>query len=185
MKQILKYIFLLSISIFLLGFIAIYFLKKSISHNLELKKSIVENSWRIFNDKLNERDKVFSSLSLNNPDSLEYLINKSISQRVNKDNSVEIVFNEYKLNEFIMRQNLSSNNSISTINNSLNNLKTKYTSAVQDYNIYISTFPNFIIAKREGYTKSKRFDFVYGQDNADPIKKSKELPEWAKNVDTN
>ena len=51
-------------------------------------------------------------------------------------------------------------------------------------NEYISIFPNFIIAKRNGFKKKKYFSIRYGINNEDPIVKSKELPEWAIGVDT-
>ena len=177
-------ILIIIISIFLLGFISIYIFKNRVSSNLESKNIAVRNSWKFFNDKLCERDSLLNSQSLMKSDSLNYLLNKSRSERTNKDNSIEIVFNEYQLNKFLMENVSETDTKILELNNSLNTLKTNYNSVVKDYNLYFSIFPNFIVAKKMHIKRAKYFEIEYGKVNENPIKKSEELPDWAKNIDT-
>jgi hypothetical protein len=170
--------------IFFLGFACIFFFKKTVVENLKLKDKEVKNSWNSFNVKLTERDSVLNSQMLAYPDTLKYLITRSVSERADKDNSIEIVYDEYLLNNFIIRHLSEKDKKILEINKSLNALEENYNVIVKNYNVYISTFPNFIIAKKENFKKALYFNIEYGKDNEDPIKKSKELPEWAKGIDT-
>ena len=66
----------------------------------------------------------------------------------------------------------------------LNILAGNYNSVVRDFNLYYSMFPNFFFAKEKHLKREKYFEIEYGKENEDPIVKSKEIPEWAKNVDT-
>jgi outer membrane receptor protein involved in Fe transport len=66
----------------------------------------------------------------------------------------------------------------------LNGLMNEYNSSVKNYNVYYTIFPHFIFAKRKGFKRDKYLTIEYGKENQDPIEKSKEVPEWAKNVDT-
>ena len=180
MKKLLQ----ITVLIFLLGFACIFFLKKTIADNFKLKDTEVKNSWNSFNMKLTERDSILNFQLLIDSDTLKYLVTKSISERANKDNSIEIVYTEYLLNDFIMRHLSEIDNKILETDKNLNALAENYNVMVKDYNVYLSTFPNFIIAKKENFKKASYFNIEYGKDNEDPIKKSKELPDWAKNVDT-
>lgn len=162
----------------------IFFLQKNISKNLEFKNNAVNNTWKAFNDKLTERDIILNSQSSLNSDTLKYLLNKSKSERLNKNNSLNIVFDEYLLNKIMMQHLAESDKTFVELNSNLNILKTNYNSVVKDYNVYFSIFPNFIIAKKRKFKKAYYFNIEYGKENEDPIKKSKELPEWAKNADT-
>ena len=184
MKKLEKYLLLLTISIFILGFICFYLLKKNISNNLETKSQNVKLSWQTFNDQLNERDSLLNTQVLNKTDSLYYYLGKSKSERKNESNSIEIVFDEYEINKYILEKFPISDENISKLNNSLNTFKTNFNSVVKDYNLYFSTFPNFFFAKKMNLHRAKYFEIEYGIENEDPIEKSKELPEWAKNVDT-
>lgn len=66
----------------------------------------------------------------------------------------------------------------------MNAIIDEYNDRTLDYNKYISIFPNFVFAKKNGFIKKKYFTIKYGIENEDPILKSKELPEWAKGIDT-
>jgi hypothetical protein len=179
-----RYLLVLIILIFILGFIYFYLLKKNISNNLEAKSQNVKQSWQTFNDQLNERDSLLNTQVLNRTDSLYYYLGKSKSERKNESNSIEIVFDEYKINKYILKKNPNSDENISKLNNSLNILMTNYNSVVKDYNLFFSTFPNFLFAKKMNLHRAKYFEMEYGVENEDPIEKSKKFPEWAKNVDT-
>jgi hypothetical protein len=73
---------------------------------------------------------------------------------------------------------LKSNDTLS------NAVADEYNNLVLDYNRYISFFPNFVFAKQNGFSKKKYFNIKYGIQNQDPNLHAKELPEWAKNIDT-
>jgi len=184
MRKFGKYILVILLSIFLLGFISFYGLKYSISKNLETKSLAVKNSWQTFNNKLSERDSLLVAKYSTASDSLKYLLNKSRNERLNKKNSLDIGFNEYQVNKFVMNQLQESDTNILDLNSGLNTLIIHYNSMVQDYNFYYSMFPNFFFAKKMKLKKEKYFEIEYGKENEDPIVKSRKFPEWAENVDT-
>jgi len=179
-----KYLLYILTSVLLLGLISLYAIQKNISNNLKVEKKVVEKAWLDFNEKLQERDMLFESQSKNNTDSLSILLLKSKSERTNKNNSMEIVFKEYQLNEYITRNLLKTNKKIGPLNWQLNVLKNKYNATVKDYNIYFTVFPNFFVAKKMGLKKANYFEIMYGSENRNPILVANELPEWANNVDT-
>lgn len=184
MRKLGKYVFVILFSILLLGFISFYGLQYSISKNLETKNIAVINSWKAFTNKLTERDSLLVLKPLLKADSLKYILNKSSSERLNKSNSLEIVFYEYQLNRFIIKEFQGTDKNILGLDSSSNTLASIYNSVVRDFNLYYSVFPNFFFAKEKNLKSEKYFEIEYGKENEDPIKKSKEFPEWAKNVDT-
>jgi hypothetical protein len=111
-------------------------------------------------------------------------LQNSVHERKTKENNADLVFYEYKVNEFIMTH-FPDRRQVLDLNNKLNSDISKYNSETGEYNKYISIFPNFIIARKHNYHKAKYFDITYGNINKDPIQESKELPEWAKGIDTN
>ena len=182
--KIIKFFIKFIVTIFVIGFIVIYFVQKDTLNNLEERKKNVTSLSEKFDQKLNERDKLVLSFSSTNSDSLRYLIDKSKLDRKSKVNLLEIEFNEYKLNKFLMNKCPDLDEKTKSLYRELNKMTTEYNSAVKDYNVYYTIFPHFIIAKRKGFKRDKYLTIEYGKENRDPIEKSKELPEWAKNVDT-
>ncbi len=182
MRQLKKLI----ISILLLTvivFVAFYFYKKSVSDNLNLKKTNFTEVWNSYTSNLAIRDNLLIGLTPTNFDSLKYWLQKSILERHKKENNLDLVFYEYKINEIII-DSFPNHKQIADLNLKLNSDILKYNSLTQEYNKYFSIFPNFIIAKKYNYHKAKYFTIKYGEANEDPISKAKELPEWAKGVDT-
>ncbi len=164
-------------------FIAFYFYQKSVSDNLNQKNKNVTALWNNFKTDLSTRDSLLNILT-SNSDSLKYWLQNSIRERNKKENNLDLVFYEYKINEFIMTHFLNQNQ-VLDFSIKLNSDVSKYNSITREYNEYISSFPNFIVAKKHNYYRARYFNITYGNINKDPIQKSKELPEWAKGVDTN
>jgi hypothetical protein len=171
-------------TIIVIGLLTFYFVQRTTLKNLEERKNNVTSLWEKFDSKLNNRDKLILSLNLKNTDSLKYLIDKSKLGRKNKVKLLEFEFNEYKLNKFVLNNQPNKGTETESLYQELNEITTEYNSIVKDFNVYYSTFPNFIFAKRNGYKREKFLTIEYGKENQDPIEKSKEIPEWAKNVDT-
>ena len=182
--KIIKFIFTSLLTILFVGLIGLYFIRQNSLSNLEEKKNNVTVCWKEFDKKLNERDKVLLTLGLTNSDSLKFYIEQSRIERKNRSKTLEIEFKEYKLNDFLMRNGQDKINVTDSLFRELNNIRTEYNSYVQDFNLYYTMFPNIIFARQKGYKREKYFSLEYGAENQNPIEKSKEIPEWAQNVDT-
>ena len=162
---------------------AFYFYQKSVSNRLDQKNKNVTELWNDFKADLKTRDSLLS-VSISTCDSLKYWLQNSIHERETKENNPDLVFYEYKVNEIIMTH-FPNQKQVLDFNIKLNNDISKYNSMTREYNEYISIFPNFVVAKNHNYNRAKYFDITYGNINKDPTQKSKELPEWAKGIDTN
>lgn len=182
--KIIKFIISLLLTIFIVGLIGFYFIRQNSLSNLEEKKNKVNVCWKEFDNKLNERDKVLLTFGLTNTDSLKFYIEQSRIERENKSKTLEIEFNEYILNDFLLRNYQDKINVTDSLFRELNNIRTEYNSYVQDFNLYYTMFPNIIFARQKGYKREKFFGIEYGIENQNPIEKSKEIPEWAQKVDT-
>ena len=182
--KFIKFIITLLLIILIVGLIGFYFMRQNSLSNLEEKKNNVTVCWKEFDKNLNERDKLLLTFGLTNTDSLTFYIEQSRIERKNKSKTLEIEFNEYKLNDFLLRNYQDKDNITDSLFIELNNIRTKYNSYVQDFNIYYTMFPNIIFARQKGYEREKYFGIEYGKENQNPIEKSKEIPEWAQNVDT-
>lgn len=181
--QLLKKLVISILILTVLLFVAFNFYQRSISDNLKLKKSNFTEVWSSYTRNLAIRDDLLITLTSINFDSLKYWLQKSILERHKKENNLDLVFYEYKINEIII-DSFPNHKQIAELNLKLNNDIFNYNSKSQEYNKYISTFPNFIIARKYNYHKAKYFTINYGEANEDPKSKAKELPEWAKGMDT-
>ncbi len=181
--KLLKYFFggITLILIIIYGFW--FFFQKNIHKTFIERKVKVDSLWEDFKVDLDNRDNYFMNVRKNeNFDSIHHFITKSKRERKEKENTLEIIQNEYRVNKSMMH--FYPNEDICIINNSLNTKKEKYNEAVKSFNIFYFQIPNSIIARKYGLKTIKRFDLIYGEKNIDPLKKSKELPEWAKERDT-
>ena len=181
-------LFIILITIFLSNVV----IKSNISKN-EIK---VSESWHELFNVTTER---YSFLRKNIPqknDIYRQIINNEIKRAEFADyNSESYIQMEYLLNENLVNYFDTISNLTQEIedfglknicyNNELNKLIDKYNNSVKAHNIYISRFPNFIIAKRNNFNKKKYFAIKYGIRNDDPEMVRKEKPKWAENVDDN
>ena len=182
--KIIKFIITLLVTILIVGFIGFYFIRQNSLSNLEEKKNNVTVCWKVFDTKLNERDRILLKLSSTNSDSLKYYIEQSRIERKNKSKTLEIEFKEYKLNDFLLRNCQDKKNVTDSLFRELNNIRTEYNSYVQDFNLYYTMFPNIIFARQKDYKREKYFGVEFGVKNQNPIEKSEEIPEWAQKVGT-
>ena len=182
--KIIKFFITFVVAILLIGIIVFYYVQKSTLNNLEERKNNVTSLWEKFSKKLNERDKLILSVSPTNSDSLKYLIDKSKLNRKNSTNRLVFELYEYKLNKFLLDKCPDLETKTENLYRELNEITTEYNSSVIDYNIYYTMFPHFIFAKREGYKREKFLTIEYGKENQNPVEKSKEIPDWARDVDT-
>lgn len=202
MRRIIK-----TFSYFVLSFICIiiilsYIYNQQIKHNLERNETAVNNKWTEYFLYSSDRIKLAKTL-LKKKDS-DTLSQSNINQYIDRNISIRNMYRkeckldyvklEFDVNKSIVDLLDTTNenhnkyfvlkDSFLISNIKLNRLVDEYNKSVMYNNEYISIFPNFIIAKRNGFKKKKYFSIRYGINNEDPIVKSKELPEWAIGVDT-
>jgi len=182
--RLLKKLTILILTLTVILFVLVYFYQKSVSDNLNQSNKNLTEAWNSFSSDLVTRDNLLTGLTSTNFDSLKYWLQRSIAERNKKENNLDLVFYEYKINKIVM-DNFRNQKQVADLSIKLNSDISKYNSLTQEYNKYISIFPNFIIAKRHNYQRAKYFTIKYGKVNEDPVKKSEEIPEWAKGVDTN
>lgn len=188
----------LSISIFNLH-------RSSVIDSFESKTRILDSSWSKIFANSNERIVLLQSIvsKLENKniivDSLAILIEKyrKYENLYKKECTLDFVKLEFDLNKVYLEIMLHFKNDTlfeKNVKNALMQLQLNnkeanieidnYNNLTLRYNKYLSVFPNFIFAKKYGYSKRKYFIIKYGIENKDPIAKNKELPEWAKDIDT-
>jgi hypothetical protein len=181
-KRQLKAFPILILSMALIIFILIYSFERSISDNLGQQRKHVMGLWNNFKSDLSTRDSLLRDLT-SRPDSLNFWLIKSIRERKKEENDLDLIFYEYKINELLMTHT-SKQKQILKFNKTLNNDISKYNAMTLEYNKDFSSFPNFIVAKKQNFHRIKYFEIIYGNENKDPIERSKELPDWAKGIDT-
>ena len=202
MKKALKILFYTLISFITILFLFSYVYSLSVKSNLGKFEKDVNSKWVEY--FMNSTEKVKNTQEfINNPEyvipyrnAINQTIDRNLRERIKYSNECKLGFVEleYELNKTMMSLLDSTNINLSkyktfknifiTSNDKLNALIAEYNNAVLSYNLYISTFPNFIIAKRNGFVRKKFFEIKYGVNNENPIEKSKKLPEWAVGIDT-
>jgi hypothetical protein len=205
MKKSSKY-WVIAILIFSALLIILFNLYRSgVAQGFEHKTKLLDSSWSDVVALSNKRNVLLNSLAsrIENKnatvDSLNRLIEKYHKHEsfFRKKCSLDFVKLEFDLNrlyldisEFYKKDTLFTKNEINILQKLEVNKKEanaaidKYNQLALDYNKYLSVFPNFIFAKNYGYAKRKFFTIKYGFANEDPIIRNKELPEWAKGIDT-
>ncbi len=189
MKQIIKYLFLFMVTIIVIIFLLYFTVQYNVKNNLEDKQNSVNESWTELFNRSNDRVLLIKKIILENSnrDSLNFLIDKNIIIRnQNRDEcSVDFVEQEYIVNEMLLKNLRKYAENKKLINNDyeLNKLVSKYNDDVYSYNMYKTTFPNFIIAKKYRFFDKKYFTIKYGVKNEDPVIKNKKIPEWMTRIE--
>jgi len=202
MKKIIRIIFYSLLSFFFLIVLLSYSYNQSIKSNLKEIETDVNNKWsEYFLSSTNRMESIsvfINSQKRNASDRNEIyqMLEKSLKYREKYKNecNLDFVKSEYDLNKKVIDlfdtayrnddKYLPYKKTVMALNDKLNILVEEYNKSVLYYNKYISIFPNFIIAKQNGFKKKKYFSIRYGVQNDDPVIKSKELPKWATGVDT-
>ena len=179
-----KNVIIVVASFSLIAFLLMYLLKRSKEEILKEKEQTVKVAWNAFSSDLTIRDSLIKSFASTKFDSLKYFEQKSMFESAKNESNLDLEYFEFKINNYLL-PNFPNEKALIKLYDKLNNDLANYNAQTKEYNVYISTFPNFIVAKRLHYHKAKYFSIKYGGTNEDPILKSKELPEWAKGVDTN
>lgn len=202
MNKYIKPLYILLSIILLLAFI--FFYRNNVLNNLRLKNEIVDSKWSEIYANGDRRIvllKAIVSIAKTKSvyfDSLNLVIENYCKDRTLYKNefTLDLVKREFELNkeylkllpkykkESLPRQEKDLIKELYNDDIIINKTIDDYNNSTLEYNQYISTFPNFIFAKQKGFIKRKYFTIKYGLKNEDPMVKSKELPEWAKDVDT-
>ncbi len=200
-NKIKKSFYIISCCIFLFC-ICIYFYIQSIKSHLKELESDVSNKWTEYFLFSTERVTVTGEFincrdcNIPNQTEIQLAVKNNLIERnkYKKECNLNYIELEFHLNKRLMNLLDSSNldtakyktfkTSFVFSNNKLNDLVYVYNNSVMNYNMFRSMFPNFLIAKKDGYKRKKQFTIQYGINNEDPIIKNKELPKWAAGVDT-
>ncbi len=133
---------------------------------------------------------------IKNSDSLKIYLKDYFKSNDVLECNPDFVYKEYLLNKYFLKIfapylkdiNLMTDNKVlfEEILNDIdkqNLIIDSYNSNVRDYNTFIGTFPNFIIAKSNGFKMKKYFDVKFGIDNKDPKQTKLETIEWIKKIE--
>jgi hypothetical protein len=184
----------------LLLFILFYTYKTFVIKDLKNRSNEIDKVWVSFLSKENLKNKkIFNLLELyefENSDSLRLLINKNLNINDALECNEEFVYQEYLMNKYFLitfnpylkRKELLQDNkekfeSILKDIEEQNIIVENYDNNVRGYNSYIGTFPNFIIAKSNGFKKKKYFQIKFGVENKDPKQVRQETIEWIKQIE--
>jgi len=150
--------------------------KNSVISNLGSLKNNVEMNWNKYTDNLKKRNADLSKQGFKN-DSIRYYMESKGKYISLSECSKELEFNEYKINQFIIYDSLERD-----LNDKMNSNLEIYNQAVREYNVYRTTFPNFLIARKNKFHSDfNYFDIRYGVNNEKIMIKKKKLENWIKN----
>jgi hypothetical protein len=206
MKTVFKYFFFFTGLLIIILALLFFLYKGSIVNNLKDKTRSVDSKWSDLYQMSSNRTIILNELTshLQNTglafDSLKISLKNNLSNRSRHQSecSLNFVDQEYDVNkyylEFLKTYKKDSVPGWKEINYLIQKLKINdekinkivddYNNTTLDLNTYISIFPNFYFAKRYSFYKKKFFSIKYGVENEDPVARSKELPQWAKDADT-
>lgn len=202
MKTILKIISYLLLFVLLIIVLFSFLYVRSVKSNLKELETDVNTKWSEYFSFSTKRVKYINVIINNQEQNLfknneiHIIVESNLKNRNKYKNecALDFVKLEFDLNKNLMElldttnkksveyKSLEKDSIIS--NDKLNGLVDEYNKYVLYYNKFITRFPNFLIAKRNGYKYKKYFSIKYGEKNDDPIIKSKELPKWAIGIDT-
>lgn len=206
MKSFLKYLFI-TLAILLVSVMLFFsFYKNLVINNLTTKNEVITSIWSELYESSNDRIELLKTMADNSKndnttlDSLNILLENNYKNRnLYKDEcTLNFVKLEYDVNKIYLKvffkysqdsvlkkkKEYKLLEQVNYKDDKINSVIEDYNSAVLDYNRYIATFPNFLFAKRNGFNKKKYFNIKFGEENEDPVVKSKKFPEWAKDKDT-
>lgn len=180
-------------------FTVLFLIYKSFTiSDLKKKCDNVDKIWHSFVKKENLKNKKTVNLlefyNFKNSDSLKIYLKKNFnySSQCNEN----FVYDEYLLNKYflmtfdpylknkdLLLENKKKFESILKDIAEQNIIIADYDSNVRDYNTFIGIFPNFIIAKSNGFKMKKYFQIKFGEKNKDPKLVRQETLEWMKKIE--
>lgn len=173
--------------VFLCGLICvgIYIIwENSLLSNLEKRETTVNAKWHEVFKNSSNRITILKKWESGNSKNLTSALTINFKERgkYKDNNALQFAKIESDLNEQILKAEPYMNDDILKLirqnDEKLNSVVEEYNSLVLEYNKYITVFPNFYIAKKEGFKRKKFFEIVYGKHNEDPVKKAEEVPDW-------
>lgn len=185
--------------------VGLYFVYKSITkNNLEDKLKTLNDNWTELLKLQDEKNDLLGILVNNSLPNIQYVdsLNVNLIEYANNRKSVRecnpsLVYEQYLSNKYMLPliKFYSENNQLAdvekknTLKNIQNNIERinkvieKYNSNVRDYNLYYTSFPNFIIAKSYGFKRKDYFEIQFGVENIDPKIAKKERREWQRKIE--
>ncbi|MFA9189389.1 LemA family protein [Flavobacterium magnesitis] len=186
-------------------FVGLYFGYKNITkNNLEDKLQTLNDNWTELLKLQDEKNNFLEILVNNSSSNIQYIdsLNINLAEYTKNRRSViecnpSFVYEQYLSNKYTLplikfyskNEQLVDNEKKNTLMNVANNIEKinkvieKYNSSVRDYNLYYSSFPNFIIAKSYGFKRKDYFEIQYGIENIDPKIVKKERREWQRKIE--
>ncbi len=168
--------------------VIIFVLRVNIINNLQEKRNTATQEWNALSVKIIERTKQVSHFAdtVSITDSILDSL-KTVGAKAENDFSLfrgnadpELTKNQYLINKLFMKISAKHNKSVVFLHvnrtlknneNVLNQMIDNYNSYVREYNVYLSTFPNFFFAKSNGFRRLNFFEIKFGENNEDPIEK--------------
>ncbi|WP_410221849.1 hypothetical protein [Pedobacter sp.] len=186
------YVLLIIVTAFaIICFSVFYLFKRSILEELEEKNNDIELIWTSLYQKSAKRLFDLDSLSVVNgincnTDSLRLTILKNKKERNIKD--VEALWLlEYNTNKQYLKiehcytEKATLKGKLDSLQYDaieLNQIVEKYNIYVKEFNLFYSTFPNFIFAKNGGFKRKKYFYLKFGMDNEALYLEKKKIEKW-------
>lgn len=194
-KRIVTSIFFVIIAVVLI--ISLYII--SISSTLSKLDSEVTLCWNELYQSTTEKNQLLRNYFLTiysnseEVDDFKKVLSENLKNRelYKGDCQLEYVYLEYSLNKSLLKikeqnEDHFNNDEIQLPGiDSLINIKIDgYNAAAQRFNVYYTLFPNILVGKCLGLERKDFFTIKYSANNDDPVIKSKEIPDWAMDVDT-
>lgn len=186
-------------------FVGLYFAYKSITkNNLEDKLKTLNDNWSELLKLQDEKSNFLEILVNKNSPNIQYVdsLNISLIEYTKNRKSIgecnpSLVYEQYLSNKYMLPliKFYSENDQLADVEkkNALKNIRDnierinkvieKYNSSVRDYNLYYTSFPNFIIAKSYGFKRKDYFEIQFGVENIDPKIAKKERREWQRKIE--
>lgn len=201
-----KIVFLVKvIAIIIILFIGLYFVYKSIAkNNLVRKQKVLDNGWVELLKSQDEKNDLLSDLIKNSPKNVQYIDSLKISlldymekRKKIKECNQDFVYRQYLSNKYMLPLlmfyakdtsmiDLEKKKTLKNIQENQDQLNKdieKYNASVMDYNLYYSSFPNFIIAKSYGFKRKEYFEIQFGVESVDPEVVKKERRNWQRKIE--
>ncbi|WP_347066853.1 LemA family protein [Flavobacterium sp. WV_118_3] len=199
---------IISITVFLiitLLIVGLYFVyKNSTKNNLDNKLKTVNNNWTELLKTQDKNNNLLRILITGSPQNIQYsdslniyLIEYNANRKDIGERNPDFVYKQYLANKYMLplikfyseNHQLANVEKKNILKNTLDNIEKtnkiikKYNSSVRDYNLYYSSFPNFVIAKSYGFKRKDYFEMQFGVDNKDPKIAKKERREWQRKIE--
>lgn len=186
-------------------FVGLYFAyKSSAKNNLEDKLKTLNNNWTELLKLQDEKNNFLGILVDKSSPNIQYVdsLNVSLIEYTKSRKSIgecnpSLVYEQYLSNKYMLPlikfysendqlADAEKKNALKNIQDNIekiNKVIEKYNSSVRDYNLYYTSFPNFIIAKSYGFKRKDYFEIQFGVENIDPKIAKKERREWQRKIE--